>query len=124
MPLQNSDRIYEAFLTQRSFSFRSAIHKTLFMIGNYGSDDVDTEPYAQSGEAQCSRHDGQRTEIPHFLIKSTLLQHRVTSTFLSVGSWLRFNLITELLGSCNRTLRQTDKLRSELVNELRVSYLS
>ena len=79
---------------------------------------------AQSGEAQCSRRDGQRTEIPHFLIKSTLLQHRVTSTFLSVGSWLRFNLIPELLGSCNRALRQTHKLRSELVNKLRVSYLA
>ena len=44
MSLQNPNRIYEAFLAQISVSFRSAIHKTLFMIGNYGSDDVDTKP--------------------------------------------------------------------------------
>lgn len=103
MPLQSSKRIYKAFLSQRPLSFRSDIHKVLIIIGNYGFDDVGSKPYAQS-EAQCSRHGGPRIEIEHFLIKNTLLQ-RVMSTFLSVGSCLRFELFIEFFGFRNRTLR-------------------
>jgi hypothetical protein len=103
MPLQSSKHLQEALLSQSPFSFRSDIHKVLIIIGNYGSDDVGSKPYAQS-EAQCSRHGGPRIEIQRFLIKNTLLQH-VTSTFLSIGSWLRFELFIEFLGFRNRTLR-------------------